>query len=72
MLIRRLKISGMLSFGPQGIDLPMEPLNVLIGPNGSGKSNFIEALALLQAAPSRDLSRPGQADGRDFGVAVEG
>ena len=57
MLIRRLKISGMLSFGPRGIDLPMEPLNVLIGPNGSGKSNFIEALALLQAAP-RDLSAP--------------
>lgn len=56
-LIRRLKISGMLSFGPQGIDLSMEPLNVLIGPNGSGKSNFIEALALLQAAP-RDLSAP--------------
>ena len=57
LLIRRLKVSGMLSFGPQGIDLPMEPLNVLIGPNGSGKSNFIEALALLQAAP-RDLSAP--------------
>ena len=56
-LIQRLKISGMLSFGPQGVDLPMEPLNVLIGPNGSGKSNFIEALALLQAAP-RDLSAP--------------
>ena len=57
MLIQRLKISGMLSFGPEGIDLPMEPLNVLIGPNGSGKSNFIEALALLQAAP-HDLSAP--------------
>ena len=56
-LIQRLKISGMLSFGPEGIDLPMERLNVLIGPNGSGKSNFIEALALLQAAP-RDLSAP--------------
>ena len=57
LLIRRLKVSGMLSFGPQDIDLPMETLNVLIGPNGSGKSNFIEALALLQAAP-RDLSAP--------------
>ena len=57
MLIRRLEISGMLSFGPEGIDLPMEPLNMLIGPNGAGKSNFIEALALLQAAP-RDLSAP--------------
>ncbi len=57
MLIHQLKISGMLSFGPEGIDLPMEPLNVLIGPNGSGKSNFIEALALLQAAP-RDITAP--------------
>ena len=56
-LIQRLKISGMLSFGPEGIDLPMERLNVLIGPNGSGKSNFIEALALLQAAP-HDVSAP--------------
>ena len=35
----------------------MEPLNVLIGPNGSGKSNFLEAMALLQAAP-RDISEP--------------
>ena len=57
LLIHQLKISGMLSFGPEGIDLPMEPLNVLIGPNGSGKSNLIEALALLKAAP-RDLSAP--------------
>ncbi len=56
-LIQHLQISGMLSFGPQGVDLPMERLNVLIGPNGSGKSNFIEALALLQATP-HDLSAP--------------
>lgn len=61
-LIRRLQISGLLSFGPQGIDLPLEPLNVLIGPNGSGKSNFIEALALLQAAP-RNLPAPVKAMG---------
>ena len=51
MLIRRLKVSGLLSFGPGGIDLPMEPLNVLIGPNGSGKSNLLEVLGLLRAAP---------------------
>ncbi len=51
MLIERLKVSGLLSFGPTGIDLPMEGLNVLIGPNGSGKSNFLEVLALLKAAP---------------------
>ena len=54
-LFQNLKVSGFLSFGPKGIDLPMEPLNVLIGPNGSGKSNFLEVFALLKAAP-RDIS----------------
>lgn len=53
MLIRNLKISRLLSFGPAGIDLPMRPLNVLIGPNGCGKSNFIEVLNLLRYAPVR-------------------
>ena len=57
MLIQRLRCDGILSIGRSGLDLSMEPLNVLIGPNGSGKSNFIEVLALLQAAP-RDLSAP--------------
>ncbi len=51
MLIQRLKVSNLLSFGPKGIDLPLRQLNVLIGPNGSGKSNLLEALSLLQAAP---------------------
>ncbi len=62
MLIHKLKVAGLLSFGPQGIDLPMEPLNVLIGPNGSGKSNFLEAIALLQALP-RDVFAPLQPRG---------
>lgn len=53
MLIRHLKVSGLLSFGPKGIDLPMRNLNVLIGPNGSGKSNFIEVLNVLRHAPVR-------------------
>jgi len=57
MLIQRLKVSGLLSFGPTGIDLPLEPLNVLIGPNGSGKSNLLEILALLRAAPT-NLPQP--------------
>ena len=52
MFIKHLKVAGLLSFGPTGIDLPLSNLNVLIGPNGSGKSNLIEVLALLQAAPS--------------------
>ena len=52
MLIKHLKVSGLLSFGPKGIDMPLGKLNVLIGPNGSGKSNLLEVLALLQAAPT--------------------
>ena len=57
MLFHRLKFSNLLSFGPAGIDLPMEPLTVLIGPNGSGKSNLLEAISLFQAAP-RAISEP--------------
>ena len=62
MLIRRLRVSGLLSFGPSGIDLPMEPLNVLIGANGSGKSNLLEVLGLLRAAP-RSLAAPVKSRG---------
>lgn len=53
MLIRNLRVSGLLSFGPQGIDLPLQALNVFIGPNGSGKSNLLEVLALLRASPNK-------------------
>ena len=49
MFIERLKIAGLLSFGPYSIDLPLEPLNVLIGPNGSGKSNLLSTLGMLRA-----------------------
>ena len=52
MLIKELKVSGLLSFGPEGMTMPLGNLNVLIGPNGSGKSNFLEVLALLKAAPT--------------------
>lgn len=52
MLINNLKVSGLLSFGPEGIDLPLNSLNLFIGPNGSGKSNLLEVLALLKAAPT--------------------
>ena len=57
MLIRRLKLRNLLSFGPDVQDLELAPLNVLIGPNGSGKSNLIEAFGLMQAAPT-DLPKP--------------
>jgi predicted ATPase len=51
-LIERLKLTNFLSFGPEGQEIELGPLNVLIGPNGSGKSNLLEAFALLQALPT--------------------
>ena len=57
MLIHRIRLTDVLSFGPSSQELKLEPLNVLIGPNGSGKSNLIEAIGLLKAAP-RDLHAP--------------
>ena len=57
MLIHRIKLENILSFGPTTKELKLGPLNVLIGPNGSGKSNLLEAISLLQAAP-KDLTSP--------------
>jgi len=57
MLIHRIKLENLLSFGPDTKELELGSLNVLIGPNGSGKSNLIEALGLLRAAP-KDLTNP--------------
>jgi len=56
-MIKSIKVKNLLSFDSEGVDLELKPLNVLIGPNGSGKSNLIEAISLLQAAPS-DLTSP--------------
>lgn len=44
-----VKFTNLLSFGPDGMELELQPLNVLIGPNGSGKSNFIDAMRILQS-----------------------
>ncbi len=66
MLIHQIKIQNLLSFDEKGIDLPLKNLNVLIGSNGSGKSNFIEAISLLQSAPTL-LARPVRDSG---GIAV--
>lgn len=68
MLIRELKLQGMLSFGPESPSLEMEPLNVLIGPNGSGKSNLIEAIDLLRSSATR-LTAPMR--GRGGGGVTE-
>lgn len=55
MLLHRLELNRLLSFGPDTAPVELGPLNVLIGPNGSGKSNFIEAIGLLQAT-RKDLA----------------
>lgn len=52
MLMRRIRLENILSFGPNGMELEMEPLTVLIGPNGSGKSNLIDVMGLLKALPT--------------------
>ena len=57
MLLHKIQIRNLLSFGPNGLKSAVAPLNVLIGPNGSGKSNFIEAIGLLQSAPRCWLHR---------------
>jgi len=53
-LITHIKASNLLSFGPDGLDLELQDLNVLIGPNGSGKSNFLEIFELLRALPRNE------------------
>jgi predicted ATPase len=42
---------NLLSFGAEGVDVELGPLNVLIGPNSSGKSNLLEVVDLLHALP---------------------
>jgi predicted ATPase len=50
-LLLEIRLTNLLSFGPETEALPLEGLNVFIGPNGAGKSNLIEALALVRATP---------------------
>ena len=55
MLIEKINLANLLSFGDSSGEISLGSLNVLIGSNGSGKSNLIEAISLLQAAP-RELA----------------
>lgn len=50
MLLGPITLRNLLSFRDQTVALG--PLNILIGENTAGKSNLIEAVGLLQAAPS--------------------
>ena len=51
--LQSIKLNGFLSFAPDAPVVDLTPLNVLIGPNASGKSNFIEAIELLHATPTK-------------------
>ncbi len=55
--LKSIKLQNILSFGPEGMELELKPLNVLIGANASGKSNFLEVLSLLTALPSDVLTK---------------
>ena len=55
--IRSIRLANLLSFGPDGMQIELGPLNVLIGPNASGKSNLIETISLLKSLPI-DLQEP--------------
>ncbi|MBD2486009.1 AAA family ATPase [Aulosira sp. FACHB-615] len=55
--IRKIKLQNFLSYGSEGEEIELQPLNVLIGTNTSGKSNLIEAIGILKATPT-DLAVP--------------
>lgn len=55
--IRTMRLQNLLSYGGEGEEIELQPLNVLIGANASGKSNLIEAIGLLKATPT-DLTAP--------------
>jgi predicted ATPase len=55
--IQSIRLRNLLSFGNEGVEIELQPLNVLIGPNASGKSNFVEVLRLMSNLP-RDVGKP--------------
>jgi len=56
-VFKSIRLRNILSFGPEGMEVDLRPLNILIGPNGVGKSNLIEAVSLLRSLP-RDFAEP--------------
>ena len=57
VVIERLELKDILSFGPDSPPVELGPLNVMIGPNASGKSNLIRVLHLLSGLPTGELLR---------------
>ncbi len=61
--IHKLKLQNFLSFGIDGEEIELQPLNVIIGANGTGKSNLIEAIGVLKATPTNLLTPIRQGGG---------
>lgn len=52
-IIKNIQIKGFKSI--KNIDLPLEPLNIIIGSNGVGKTNFISAFKFLNQIANKNL-----------------
>lgn len=46
-MFTRLRVQNFRCIGPEGIDLELKPLTILVGENGAGKSTLLQALALI-------------------------
>ncbi|WP_414567616.1 AAA family ATPase [Nostoc sp. CCY 9925] len=57
IFIHSIRLENFLSYGNEGEEIELQPLNVLIGANTSGKSNLIEAMGILRAT-AKDLPAP--------------
>ena len=61
-MITHLSIESFKSVGPEGIDLAVTPLTVLVGPNGAGKSTIIEAVEFASMRPVGPTSKWGSSE----------
>lgn len=52
--MNRIEIEGYKSF--KQVDIPLNPINILVGANGSGKSNFLSFFEMLNRIYERKLS----------------
>ena len=55
--IHNIQVHNVLSYGREGEEIELQPLNGVMGPNCSGKSNLMEASGLFQETPG-NLTAP--------------
>lgn len=54
-MLTRLKVQNYKSL--RDIDIPLNPLTVLVGPNAAGKSNIVDCISFLSEMPQNDLNQ---------------